>query len=563
MSKNRKTRKHPDENPSPGASALPVPRHRVGTAQAVVAALVILATVIIVYIPALGGAFLLDDANLVTHNRFIQDIRYAPVILGTSFGRLAETGSNYYRPAQELSYMMDYRLWGLNKTGFHLTNILIFAAAVLLIFFTANALFGDIRLSLLTALVVSVHPVYTSGVTYISGRADILSLLFVMLSLFMLSRFLASAPGAGLGSLIASAGAFFLALMAKEASIVFFIIAFLLARGTAGAHSGGSGQRSRLVLIFFAAALISYALLRMNAVKAVFHPQYYVVTRIGAAERLMMAIKAFGQYLYLLVFPINMHMQRTLGPAASRLDLSVFASLISFAGMAAIMVRARRPAGPAFLGLTWFFVWYLPVSNIFVPLNAFIAENWIQLPAIGLFLAAVYGLLRLSQGIAGRSSLRPAGYLYLVILVPVIIWYGRLAITRNLEYRDPVVFYEKAIALEPDQIKLYNGLAISYLDKDPVKAVAILKKARELDPNDISTMINLGHAYGLCGNLEEAIPLYEEILKLVPQNTLCLNNLGVYYARTGKIEKARELWETSLRINPHQPVIREYLERGR
>ena len=48
------------------------------------------------------------------------------------------------------------------------------------------------------------------------------------------------------------------------------------------------------------------------------------------------------------------------------------------------------------LGVAWFILAYLPVSNLF-PLNATVAEHWLYLPSVGFLIFAAGCLLELSN----------------------------------------------------------------------------------------------------------------------------------------------------------------------
>ena len=50
------------------------------------------------------------------------------------------------------------------------------------------------------------------------------------------------------------------------------------------------------------------------------------------------------------------------------------------------LCRSRRPL--VFFSVGWFFLWLLPVSNLY-PVNAYMAEHWLYLPCIGAFLAVM------------------------------------------------------------------------------------------------------------------------------------------------------------------------------
>lgn len=93
------------------------------------------------------------------------------------------------------------------------------------------------------------------------------------------------------------------------------------------------------------------------------------------------------------------------------------------------------------------------------------------------------------------------------------IYEQKKALLECLKYNeeDPKVNYKLGI--------IYN------LQNDPVKAMSYIKKAIELDSNFIEARHKLALMLEHSGNREEAIKVYESILRIEPENKEALNNL--------------------------------------
>jgi len=83
-----------------------------------------------VYFNALNNDFVWDDRFLIENNDLIKDPRRIPSIFTTDLyhSHAEKTGaphSNFYRPIQTLSFMVDYHIWGPSPFGFHLGNLLL------------------------------------------------------------------------------------------------------------------------------------------------------------------------------------------------------------------------------------------------------------------------------------------------------------------------------------------------------------------------------------------------------------------------------------------------------
>src|SRR5215211_3658691 len=75
---------------------------------------------------ALSIVVLICYANSLV-NDFVFDDQYLVLIYSRprDFSHLLEMMINSYRPVRNLSYILDFAVWGANPFGFHLTNVLI------------------------------------------------------------------------------------------------------------------------------------------------------------------------------------------------------------------------------------------------------------------------------------------------------------------------------------------------------------------------------------------------------------------------------------------------------
>src|SRR5262249_24810345 len=124
----------------------------------------IVAATILIYLPALWSGFIWDDGLLVTSNRLVQ----APDGL---YRIWLTTEPVDYWPITNSSFWLEWRLWGLHPTGYHVTNVLLHVVAVLLIWRVLNKL--SIPGAFLAALLFAVHPVNVESVTWIAQRKNV------------------------------------------------------------------------------------------------------------------------------------------------------------------------------------------------------------------------------------------------------------------------------------------------------------------------------------------------------------------------------------------------------
>ncbi len=150
--------------------------------------------------------------------------------------------------------------------------------------------------------------------------------------------------------------------------------------------------------------------------------------------------------------------------------------------------------------------------------------------------------------------------------------------------------------LYPDNFIAWKALGLSLKNmKRLTEAVLPLKKAMELMPSDIETMMNLGIVYTELAVYEEAENIYRRVIALKPNDypeaylnlgvvlksrgkneeaekccrraielkpdfTIALNNLGVLLRDAGKLEESEECYRKVIEIKPDYPEA--YLNLG-
>ncbi|MFH0731701.1 MAG: tetratricopeptide repeat protein [Candidatus Omnitrophota bacterium] len=489
----------------------------------------------IVYFNSLNGAFLCDDNNLIEDNPNIKSWSNIKKIftqdIGQNIGVAAGGEYNFYRPLQMLTYMADYFLWGQNPTGYHITNSILHILAALSLYWLIGILFSDWLISLFCALFYVIHPVHTEAVSYISGRADPLALLFILLCLAFYIK--SASPGKNPILFLSACLSFILALLSKESALI--LPALLLLYHYA--------FRKKIMLKRFLPILIialAYIILRAT-VLAFTLPD--LSTHQPFLKRIPSFFAAVVEYLRLLFLPLNLHMEYGNGNF-SFYDLKVIAGIIvTLAGLACILLTRKRN-GLVFFSLSWFLLMLLPVSGIY-PINAYMAEHWLYLPSVGFFLI-------LAKYLALAYKRKVFKTLSLVIIIIAVAFYSYLTIRQNNYWKGPVGFYEKTLEYAPDNIRVLCNLGNEYWKMGKAKeAVPLLKKAIEINPAYAEPYNNLGSVYVDLGRNEEAIPVLKKAIEINPGYLTPYINLAVAYFNIGDNEKGFELLNKALEINPN------------
>lgn len=544
---------------------------------------VVLAAAFAVYANCLGHAFVWDDQYLVVDNPQIKDWRrIASLFVSDLFPPVMPSG--YYRPLQALSNLIDYQMWGLSPAGFHLTNIALHAATALMLYTVAVGLLGRARAAVIAALLFVVHPIHTEAVAYVSGRSDPLAALLLLAALWGFSRYGRTEHLAWLG---ASLTCFALALLAREASLALLFLLPLIDATNRSRHEPVSLARLGRRLLPYAGVLLAYVLVRRAVIDmpALVGPP----GDTGLGWRLLTMLNVLGQYGALLVAPVNLHMERRVPVATSFIEPSVIAGFVFVAALMAIAVRVRQRAWPVTLGIAWFLLALIPVANLW-PLATFMAEHWLYVPSMGLFLVAGWGIDRL-MGQGERSGTQ-------ILAVMAIVALGAATVLRNRDWRGPIPLYEATTRSAPQSARAWTNLAHAYRDAGRVEAArstyeralqvmatnpphvarsrgnsqeaqeqalvgnieqqrgrfaeaeARYRAALALDPTLASVFNNLGLTLGALGRPNEAEDSFVSAVRLYPDFAAAHSNLGNVRFRRGELEAAKTDYLTAIRLNP-------------
>ncbi|MEA3212468.1 MAG: protein O-mannosyl-transferase [Chthoniobacter sp.] len=415
----------------------------------------LIAATFLVYWPALRNGFVWDDTALVLRDPLIRSWRLIPEGF-RHFLFLDATASDFYRPLQRLTFTADYALYGFGAPwGWHLTSICLHAAAAVALLLFAQKLIAprDGRLAFAAALIWAVHPLQTSAVTYIAGRADLLAALFGFSGLALALASLDNGPRARLATFVAG-GCFLGALLSKESGIVALLIWFLILvwRRAAIRTFGKWLAVAGLVLGI-------YLDLRSSAE----HTPPPAPPPTPLAIRPILAARAAAEYAGLLIAPLNLRMERDVTtlpqatPEATRRnaqfrEYQTLLGVLLIVGFAAWWRRAWRTAPEVALCLAAGVLAYLPVSNLF-SLNATVAEHWLYLPGAFLFLAA---LLSMQDWLAHRSVLVQRSAVAALALWVAFLG-GRTALQQSA-WRDQRTFLEHTIATGGDTARMRINL---------------------------------------------------------------------------------------------------------
>ena len=491
------------------------------------------------YLNTLSNGFVWDDRPLIVQNHLIRNPSAIPRLFTSDFfGHVdEEVRYGYYRPLVSLSYMADFRLWGTNPFGYHLTNILLHAMNTLLVFLLVLLLFPRRRgTALAAAILFAVHPVHAESVAWIAGRTDLIATLFMLAALLALGR---HAPETRRVPLAVSLALFACALLAKETAVVFPAVAaaFLLILRP----SMERGARRRCIGAFIA-VLAGYGILRFGVAAVHAGPR-------GAFTPLKLILSSCGTFLLyarMMVFPFRFSAYITNPVSVSPLDPRVCAGAALLIALVFAAVRTRRSDPPLAFALAFALISFLPLMNLVRisspdDMGFPAAERFLYTPSVGLIVAAAAWAC---AAFAGSRAALSAACVFAAAL-------GGIAAGRNAVWRDEETLLTDALASSPGAPLLWNNLGIHYSNAGRHDdAVRCFGKAIAIEGDTPRLLTNLAAAKRLMGKPDEAVGLLNEAIAQGGEPAGTRYNLGLALRNSGDSAGAERELKAALAMNP-------------
>lgn len=493
---------------------------------------------IFIYFNSLFCDFVFDDKSLIVSNPYIKDLSFISKVFSKDLYDIAYEGQkpNYYRPFQVISFMLDYRIWRLNPFGYHLTNILIHFFNSVLIYCIVYTLFKKLFLAAVSSFLFCTHPINTTTVAYISGRADLLVALFI-LSLFLCTILLIKYQKRQKLHFLLIILISIFALLSRENALLIPLIIFFLSFYLKGSNKYKVALLITIALVAYLFLLFRIRLLNIPILR---HP----LVNLNPYLKIINFLQIVLSYISLLVIPKNLHLMHTIVPIFSIWDMRVWLILIFFIILLFFFYLKRSESIFAF-SISCFLIFLIPVffsMTKFTKNKLAMSENWTYLSSFGFYIIISYWLYHLKKYFKI--------YVYSFVIIILFI-FGTLTVINNINFKDDFTLSKYLLQFEPDNKEIYKELVSIYLEKKEYdKAIAHIKKSIEIEPFDSDLYILQGRYYEETGNTEMAISSYERLLKIIPNSGRANNNLGAIYFDKGNFSKAEEFFKKAIELNP-------------
>jgi len=390
--------------------------------------------------------------------------------------------SGNWHPLTWLSHALDYRWYGLEPRGHHLTSLLIHTLNAICTFWLFLLIARRVpvlgRRALLAAgigaLLHAVHPLRVESVAWVAERKDVLCQFFSLITLiFYLLAAGRKTPRGRFGWLLAALLAFGLALMSKPMAVTLPVVmlildVFPLGRiriSTALRLQGGVRPllpvvAEKLPFLAMAGVMCAVTVWAQRTSSAI-----ATVGMIDFGTRAANALMALVFYFGKLLVPVNLSLfyevlpiRALRGPVGSGMTAALVLALVWFS------VRAWRLGRKHWLvALAFLLVTISPVIGLAFVGWAGAADRYTYMPFLPYFALAGFGLAGGLAGAAGAAGegrrLIRAGRAFAVLLLVATL--GWLTVERVKDWRSNLTIWEAAVKADPDcfESHVFLGLA--------------------------------------------------------------------------------------------------------
>jgi tetratricopeptide (TPR) repeat protein len=510
--------------------------------------------VCLVYLGTVGFQFVYDDPFQIVDNSWLS-WHYIPQYFTRHVWAFAGISGVYWRPLFLLWLLLQHALFGASPAGFHAFTVLLHASATVLVYVLALHLTRDRATAIIAALIFGVHPALIESVAWVSGCTDPLLACCLIAAFLAFLNWREHHSGAWL---LASLGAYALALMSKEPAVMLLPLVFVFAfLATTGVDWILRARSAVMAVLPYLPLTLVYCLIH--------HVIDARMDRSGnPATPLKMALTAPSLllfYLRLLVFPwpISPEYEMKLVPRFSATavllpSIALIAIFVAIYAWTRYLARAGddHTARVVRFASLWMLLPIAPVLYIAaLAARDFAHARYLYLSCIGFALLLACAIRRVpgpEHGVLNVPLAQAAIATVIVAALAVgnVMQQGHWASNLLLFYRGTRIAPHNPIAL--------TGLGIELGKRRQYdKALALLHDAMDQDAWDQHTNFSLGYTYYLMGRYIEAEPYLERGVQIRPEDVHA--DQFAYVAMTelklGKLPKAEWAIRQSVQRQPH------------
>jgi Tfp pilus assembly protein PilF len=526
---------------------------KVSRDRAILICLLLVAALVIAYLPAIRGGFIWDDDDFVTKNATLRDL-HGLYRIWFQIGATLQ-----YYPLVYSTFWIENHVWGLNPVYFHVANVLLHGLGSFLLWRVLSEL--EIRGARLTALVFAFHPVCVESVAWITERKNVLSGVFYFAAALAYLKFVGGfkAAGEAPGVVPESRGSPW---RCYALSLLLFACALLSKTVTCSLPAALLlvcwWKRGRLRLQDILPLLPFFAIGFVSGVLTAWMEKRFVGAQgapfaLTFLERCLIAGRALWFYAAKLICPAPLTFIYPRWHISTAIWWQWVFPVAAVCVVAALWLYRRTMGRGPLVAVLFFAGTLFPALGFFnvYPMRfSFVADHFQYLACIGMLALVGVGIIRAID--AGASH----------PLVPVILPAALLLVLWGLTFHqcDMYVSHEKiwevTVARNPDSFIAHNNLGNLVLRRGLIdQAASHYQRVTQLEPNYEVGHYNLANVLMWRGRPDLAIPEYQKAVQLAPNYIAAHNNLGNVLFALGRNHEALAEYETAMRLDPNSAIL--------
>jgi hypothetical protein len=442
------------------------------------------------------------------------------------------------------TFAFIYSIFGANPVGFHVVQLLLYMAAVFVLYLFLKSFFKP-SLALLVSLIFLVHPINSQVVMAIPSMQEPLLFLFGISALYALSRSQTNK------SFVIAALLLLLAMLSKETGIVFAVLSVLYL---------GLFKRERIVIFLAIAALpaIAYILLREQAIgflPSTIHAA--PISTLGFGERMLTLPSILAFYLTQFLLPTDLATSYYFTHTTFDIQNVLLPLIVVVLFICAVYLVGRvvRKSGikQDFMQFIFFVSWaaigLLPYLQL-IPLDMTACETW--------FFASIPGFLGLIAVVL-KVLIVPSKIRWVyIVAVPLIIVLGARTFVRGFDYTSQYTLASKDVAVTKDNYLAMNNLAQSLMQMEKYdQALGYVEDSIAVYPA-VTNYTNLGVIKQKKGDFAGAKEAYEKALEYGSLG-ITYENLGIVNLTIGDRNENVKYFVKALEAYPRNNRLWTYL----
>ncbi|MEM6726553.1 MAG: tetratricopeptide repeat protein, partial [Bacteroidota bacterium] len=505
----------------------------------------------IALLPTLQADFInYDDDIYITENPYIVNFTSQP---GTVFGTFYK---NQYAPIAMTIMGVEYQLFGPESAfPFKFFSILLHLLNAFLVFKVVRSLFEPWTYALVAMLLFAVHPMQVESITWTTASMKVgMFTAFFLAACWTYLRFIDTKKQS---MLIWTFVLFLLSCMSKEQGLALSVVLILLD------YMKGRDVFSTNVLLEKSGFLVVSLIFGFVTLRASANMQGAdQLFEYAAIDRILFVSYAIAAYWFNTLVPINLSAFYTY-PLETEISFAFKVAPLFVGGLLAVLIWAFRQHKKVVVFAIVFFFLNLGLtllSQILATRDVMMADRYMYLPIIGLFVLMAYGLHEARDRFK-LSNQVVFGVLGIYIAALAFGTYQRSTVWQNsisvfsdvIEKAD-----KKGGTLSPSLSLVYNNRGIAYKDNQQIDlAKADYERAIQVNPADAKTFTNLGNLQFLSNDFNGAIQNYTKSINLKADSESSWSSRGAAYASLGNYNQAEQDLLKALEINPtHNDALR-------